>query len=209
MAAKSGKAAEAVHSLTPGAPIYVKTADVSVILGKSDQWVGNLAQKGILVKVKTPKGNLFDLAASIKGYLELLGEQNSKDPEIKELDKKKKQLDNSIKASKAIKENLLAKELQGEMHRSEDVRAMTEDLLFAVKNGLTTLIGRLSVEIAGVSDPADIPSVIKREVYLILDQLSNYKYDSRKYKQRVDERRKKAADNGDDTDGTEDEGNAE
>lgn len=210
MAAKSTKAADVVYSLTPGTPIYVKTADVSVILGKSDQWVGNLAQKGVLVKVKTEKGNLFDLTASLKGYLEWLSEQSSKDPEIEELDKKKRQLDNSIKASKAIKENLFAKELQGEMHRSEDVRAMTEDLLFAVKNGLTTLIGRLSVEIAGISDPADIPSVIKREVYLILNQLSNYKYDSRKYKQRVDERRKKAADNGGDPDSSEDaEGNAE
>lgn len=197
MAAKSTKATDAVYSLVPGTPIYVKTADVSAILNKSDQWVGKLAQKGVLVKVKTANGNLFDLAASMKGYLELLSEQSAKDPEIEELDKKKRQLDNSIKASKAIKENFFAKELQGEMHRSEDVRAMTEDLLFAVKNGLTTLIGRLSVEIAGISDPADIPGVIKREVYLILNQLSNYKYDSRKYKQRVDERRKRAASNSD------------
>lgn len=198
MAAKIVKADEALYSLVPGTPIYVKTADVSVILGKSDQWVGNLAQKGVLVKVKTAKGNLFDLAASMKGYLAMLNEQDGKDPELEELDKKKRQLDNSIKASKAIKENLLAKELQGDMHRSEDVRAMTEDLLFAVKNGLQTLIGRLSVELAGISDPADMPSVIKREVYLILAQLSNYKYDSRKYKQRVDERRKRTSDQSDD-----------
>lgn len=193
MAAKSIKSEDPVFSPKPGTPIYVKTADMSVILGKSDQWVGNLAQKGILVKVKTEKGMLFDLIASMQGYLQWLSEQHEeKDPEIEELDKKKKQLDNTIRAAKAIKENLSAKELQGEMHRSEDVRAMTEDLLFAVKNGLTTLIGRLSVEIAGASDPADIPDIIKREVYLILNQLSNYKYDSRKYKQRVDERRKKA-----------------
>lgn len=204
MAAKSVKAADPVYSLTPGTPIYVKTADMSVILGKSDQWVGKLAQKGVLVKVKTEHGNLFDLVASMRGYLAWLDEQNAgKDPELAELDKKKKQLDNSIKASKAIKESLLAKELQGEMHRSEDVRAMTEDLLFAVKNGLTALIGRLSVEIASISDPADVPGVIKREVYLTLNQLSNYKYDSRKYKQRVDERRKKAKSNNDDTDESE------
>lgn len=204
MAAKSVKAASPVYSLTPGTPIYVKTADMSVILGKSDQWVGNLAQKGVLVKVKTEHGNLFDLVASMRGYLAWLDEQNAdKDPELAELDKKKKKLDNSIKASKAIKESLFAKELQGEMHRSEDVRAMTEDLLFAVKNGLTALIGRLSVEIASISDPADVPGVIKREVYLTLNQLSNYKYDSRKYKQRVDERRKKAKSNNDDTDESE------
>lgn len=200
MAAKSTKAVEPIYSLVPGTPIYVKTADVSVILGKSDQWVGKLAQKGTLVKTKTAKGALFDLCASLKNYLEWLDEQDpDKDPELVELDKKKKQLDNSIKAAKAIKENLFAKELQGEMHRSEDVKAMTEDLLFFVKNSLTALVGRLSVEIAGVSDPADIPGVVKREVYLTLDQLSGYKYDTRKYKKRVDERRKKAA--ADDPDG--------
>lgn len=192
MAAKSVKAADPLYSTTAGTPIYVKTADVSVILGKSDQWVGNLAAKGVLVKVKTPRGNLFDLAASMKGYLAWLDEQNGRDPELEELDKKKKQLDNSIKASKAIKENFLAKEMQGEMHRSEDVQHFTEELLFTVKNGLQALIGRLSVELQGCED-SDIPVIVKREVYGLLTQLSEFKYDSRKYQQRVNERRKKTA----------------
>ena len=51
----------AVYVLQAGTPIYVKTADVCAILGKSNQWVGQLTSQGTLNKSKTAHGALYNV----------------------------------------------------------------------------------------------------------------------------------------------------
>lgn len=187
----------AVYILQAGTPVYIKTADICAITGKSNQWIGQLTSQGILNKSKTPHGALYDLGSSIKSYCTMLEErieaEEDDDPESKKLEKDRRKADTSIKASKAIIAGLEAKELQGKMHRSEDVAAMTEDLIFAMRNALTAIPGRLAVDLASVSDPAEVSAIIQRETYKIMDELSTYKYDSRKYEERVRIRMKRDA----------------
>ncbi len=176
------------YILQAGTPIFVKTADICSIIGKSNQWVGQLTSQGVLNKSMTPHGSLYNLADNIRAYCEMLEDRAAPDPgdaETEKLERDKRKADVSIKASKAIVAGLDAKERQLKMHRSEDVAAMTEDLIFAVRGALLALPGRLSIEIAGITDPAEASAVVQREVYKIMEDISTYRYDSRKYEERM------------------------
>ena len=112
-------------------------------------------------------------------------------------EKEKQEAEISIKKAKAIITVLEAKELQGKMHRSEDVAAMTEDLIYNIRSMLLALPGRLAVDVASTQDPAEAAEIIHREVYKIMEELSNYKYDPKKYEERVRERRSWDVESGD------------
>ena len=54
---------------------------------------------------------------------------------------------------------------------------------------LLLLPGRLSVDVAATSSPAEASECIRKEVHAIMRELSNYRYDPEKYAERVNERR--------------------
>ena len=45
---------DVVYITRPGLAVYVKTADICRLIGKSNQWVGQLVSQGTLRKKKTP-----------------------------------------------------------------------------------------------------------------------------------------------------------
>ncbi len=181
----------AVYVLQAGTPIYCKTADICSIVGKSNQWIGQLTSQGILNKTKTRHGALYDLADNLTAYIESLEQKSGDDPEAKKLELDKQKAEVSLRTSKAIMASYSAKELQGKMHRSEDVAAMTEDLVYTIRSELMALVGRLSTDLEGITDQAERSAKIQDEVCSIMETLSGYKYDSRKYEDRVRARLKK------------------
>jgi len=190
----------AVYVLRAGTPIFVKTADICAMTGKSNQWIGQLVSQGTLNKKSTPHGSLFDLLATMRAYTAMLEERLNTAKEKKAdnaAEKEKQEAEISIKKAKAIITVLEAKELQGKMHRSEDVAAMTEDLIYNIRSMLLALPGRLAVDVASTQDPAEAAEIIRREVYKIMEELSNYKYDPKKYEERVRERRSWDVESGD------------
>ena len=177
--------------LQAGTPIYVKTADVCAILGKSNQWVGQLTSQGTLNKSKTAHGALYNLSESLSAYIKSIEDKSSDNPEQKEIELNKLKADVSLRTSKAIVAGLNAKELQGKMHRSEDVAAVTEDLVYTIRSALLALVGRLSTDLVGITDQAELSAKIQDEVYAVMETLSTYKYDSKKYEERVRQRLRK------------------
>ena len=101
---------------------------------------------------------------------------------------------------KATIAKLEAEELKGKMHRSEDVAAMTTDLIYAIRGAMMALPGRLAVDVASANSPAEAAEIIRREVNKAMRELSNYRYDPKKYEERVRERRAWEADSGRDVD---------
>ena len=91
---------------------------------------------------------------------------------------------------------LEADEFQGKMHRSEDVQAMTTDLLFFIRSSITTLAGRCAADCAASSEPAEVQKIIEREVYAILKELSEYKYDPERYDELVRQHMKRDTESG-------------
>ena len=94
-----------------------------------------------------------------------------------------------MKASKATIAKLEAEELKGKMHRSEDVAAMTTDLIYAIRGAMMALPGRLAVDVASANSPAEAAEIIRREVNKAMRELAGYHYDPKKYEERVRDRR--------------------
>ena len=183
---------DAVYLMRPGLAVYVKTADICRLIGKSNQWVGQLVSQGTLHKKKTPHGLMFELASNMPDYCAMLDARA--EPEKSEADLKRENAKSAaeitLKAAKATIAQLEAAELQGKMHRSEDVAAMTEDLVFVIRSMLSALPGRLAVDVVAAESAAEAADVIRREVHLIMAEIAKYRYDPAKYEERVRERKK-------------------
>ena len=172
-------------------PGYCKSEDLASLFGLTGQWINQLTRDGVLKKRDTPAGKRYNVVESTRSYVQYLrdkaaGRGEKGIPESKELEKFEAEV--RIKQAKAQIAELEAQELQGIMHRSEDVAALTEDLLYTVRDSLLALPGRLAVDAAAAATAAEAAEIIKREVYLVMGELSAYTYDPKKYAERVRER---------------------
>jgi len=159
----------------------VSTTELACVLGITGRRIRQLAEDGILEK--TSRGR-FLLCESVQRY-----NAASRGKETSPQEEEKLNAELGIKKAKAVIAALEAKELQGKMHRSEDVAAMTEDLVFTIRGMLIALPGRLAVDVTAVQTAAEASEVIRKEVYVIMNELANYRYDPAKYEERVRERR--------------------
>ena len=180
----------AAYILRSGTSVYLKTADICAITGKSNQWVGQLVSQGILNKRSTPYGAMFDLTATMRAYCDMLEERTRPAESEEQISAEKERLsyELSMKKAKATITTLEAMELQSKMHRSEDVANMTEDLIYAIRGMLLALPGRLAIDAANLTNPAEVSDLIRHEVYQVMEELSRYEYDPQKYEERVRER---------------------
>ena len=162
----------------------VNAAVLAALLGLTARHVQRLAQDGIIVAHGRGKYLLSD---SVQRYIEHRARPDvDKDTLVAE--SKLRDADVSIKQAKAIKTVLEAKELQGKMHRSEDVADMTSDLVYTIRGMLLALPGRLAIDAANLTDPVEVSVLIRDEVYVIMKELAGYKYDPAKYDERVRQR---------------------
>lgn len=169
----------------------MKTADICSAIGKTNQWVGQLTSQGIIHKSDTKHGTLYNLFETVKAYCAYLEDRAKKiDEDTAQLEIRRKKADAELKEAKATVAMLEADEFQGKMHRSEDVQAMTADLLFFIRGSITALAGRCATDCAASSDPAEVQKIIEREVHDILKDLSEYKYDAKRYDELVRQRMK-------------------
>ncbi|MDD3110441.1 MAG: hypothetical protein PHH32_07315 [Eubacteriales bacterium] len=179
-----------VFVLQAGMPLYVKTADICAMTGKTNQWIGELTKQGVLNKEQTAQGSLYELRRNVRAYCQMLEARvKETDEETERLDADKAKAETQIKQARAIVAVMEANELKGKMHRSEDVQAITEDLVYTIRSLLIALPGRLAVDVAEAEDAAETATIIRNEVHKLMDELANYRYDPRRYEERVRERK--------------------
>lgn len=177
---------QVIFSLQAGTPIYVKTADICAATGKTNQWIGQLTAQGVIHKTNTSHGSLYELFDTLKAYCAMLEERAKRlDDDTAQIELKRKKAEAKLKESKAAVAELEAKEFQGKMHRSEDIQAMTADLMYFIRGGLMALAGRCANDCAASSEPAEIQKIIEREVFSILEDMANYKYSKERYDELV------------------------
>ncbi|MCF8017827.1 MAG: hypothetical protein K9L62_00380 [Vallitaleaceae bacterium] len=160
----------------------VNTTELAVVLGITARRVQQMSQDGTITPVQRGR---FHLCESVQQYIKFLSKEKDANPQ----DKERQDAEISIKKAKAIIAVLEAKELQGKMHRSDDVASMTEDLIFTIRGMLLALPGRLAVDVVDSKEPAEAADIIRKEVYGIMEELSNYQYNPKKYEERVRDRR--------------------
>ena len=175
---------------TPG---YCKTEDLANLFGLTGQWINQLTRDGVIKRRETPAGKRYNVVESVRAYTQYLRDKaaNRADrgiPEDKELEKFDAEV--RIKRAKAEIAELEAQEVQGIMHRSEDVADMTEDLIYTVRGSLMALPGRLAVDVTSAQTAAEAAGIIRAEVFKVMQELSQHRYDPQKYEERVRDRMK-------------------
>lgn len=157
--------------------------------GISARRVQQLAQDNIIPSVKDKGNYYFDPPIAIKKYITYLQDALQKRSQNnEELESKKFDADIRLKEAKASLAELELYELKGKMHRSEDVKALIEDLAATIKSQLSGLPGRLAMDVVTLQTTAEVSEVIERHCFEILETLSEYKYDPQYFKNKVKER---------------------
>ena len=153
--------------------------------------VQQLAKEGVL-PAASQRPYKFDLLPTVKAYIRYLRDRaNGKEAKTAdtvkaEADKLRAEAD--LKQSKAKIAELQLKELEGKMHRSEDVEAMTNDLVYTARSMIMALPGRLAMDVVQAGSANEASALIRTECYKILDELAGYQYDPEAYRRRVRDR---------------------
>lgn len=153
--------------------------------------VQQLAKEGIL-PAASQRPYKFDLLPTVKAYIRYLRDRaNGKEAKTAdtvkaEADKLRAEAD--LKQSKAKIAELQLKELEGKMHRSEDVEALTNDLVYTARSMIMALPGRLAMDVVQAGSANEASALIRTECYKILDELAGYQYDPEVYRRRVRDR---------------------
>lgn len=168
----------------------VSASELACVLGITGRNIRQLVEDGQLEKAS--KGH-FLLCDCVKRYIKY----KMRGKEEQKAENAIRTADVMLKASKAQIAKMEADELRGKMHRSEDVAAMTEDLIYTVRGSLMALPGRLAVDVAAAVTPAEAAEIIRKEVHALMRELANYQYDPEKYEERVRARRNWEAGGGD------------
>ena len=163
------------------AKTVVGVSTVASVLGLTARRVQQLAQDGVFT---TEGKGKYILAEAVQSYIEY----RANDKPLSKAENDKLNADVIIKKAKATMLALEVKELQGKMHRSEDVAALTSDLIYTIRGALIALPGRLAVEVVGTKTAAEAAEIIRAEVYRIMEGIADYKYDPKKYEERVRDR---------------------
>lgn len=178
------------------------TQVIAKIFGVSTRRVEQLKTEGVIKGQGKP--TKYDLLPTIQAYIRYLSDKangREKRQTTAELEEAKLRAEVDIKEAKAKAAQMELKELQGKMHRAEDVEAIMTDHVLFFRSMLMAMPGKLAVDLAGTHTAPEQADRVKREVYYLLERLAEYRYDPEEYKARVRERQgwnERHGDDGDD-----------
>lgn len=167
------------------------SAIIAKLFGVTDRRVQQIAKDGV-IPAASVRPYKFDLLPTVQAYIRYLSdkangkESKSADTVQAEADKLRAEAD--LKQSKAKIAEMQLKELEGKMHRSEDVESVMNDLVYTVRSMIMALPGRLAMDIVQTSNANEASALIRSECYKILNELAGYKYDPEVYQRRVRDR---------------------
>jgi len=172
-----------------------ETPVIAKLFGIGERRVQQLAKDGIL-PVAGKRPYKFDLLPTIQAYIKYLNDRLAsagKDEKYSVAEFDKLRAEANIKQSKEKIAEMQLKELEGKMHRSEDVEAMTEDLVYKIRSAILAMPGRLAVDVAEAKNASEASALILAECHKILNELAGYSYDPEEYRRRVKDRQGFAA----------------
>ena len=168
--------------ITPETEVSQK--ELACVLGITGRYIRQLVEDGQLNKVRDGR---FLLCDAVQRYISLKSKADSS-KEAAKIELAKNTAEVQLKASKAMIAKMQVDELKGQMHRAEDVAALTEDLIYEIRSALIALPGRVAIDVAAVNTSAEASEIIRKEVHKVMRELANYHYDPKKYEERVRER---------------------
>lgn len=180
----------------------VSAKEIAQFFQVSTRRVEQLKAEGIIKGEGKP--TKYDFIPTGMAYIKYLSDKaygREQREAVAELEERKLRAEAEIKESKAAIVKMEQDELEGKLHRAEDVEAITTDHVLFLRSMLMAMPGKLAVDLGGTHTAAEQAERVKQEVYFVLDQLASYKYDPEEYKKRVMERQGWEHDSKDDPDG--------
>lgn len=130
----------------------------------------------------------FDLLPTVKRYIKYQSDIIS-GKQKKEVDESAESLklngEARIKQAKAEMEELRLKELKGNLHAAEDVKAVMTDMILNIRSMMIAMPGKLAVDLANIDNAAEVAERLKKEIYYVLDRAAEYEYDPEEFAERV------------------------
>jgi phage terminase Nu1 subunit (DNA packaging protein) len=144
----------------------ITTSELSEILGLSTRRIGQLEKDGALTKVNRGR---YDLVASIRSYIDYRIEKEKGDDE----------LDAKVETAlwtraRRQKTELELNILKGEVHRSQDVKRVMNNMLTAFRTRILAIPTRVASQLIGQQDMAIVQDKIKKVLNEALNELKDY-----------------------------------
>lgn len=135
----------------------VTTTQLASVLGLTARRVRQLTQDGVVTSSSPGKYILADAVQAYIGSVSRGGLTKEEAEEAKKIERVKAKAEATLKTSKAKIAQAEAKELSGQMHRSEDVAAMTSELMSIItRRCRLSSAMKSSAAIGGSSNPRDL-----------------------------------------------------
>lgn len=156
----------------------IPTNVLAEMLDLTGERIRQLVKKGIIQNYKKIKGDYFFNGTSVREYVVYLRryaeEQGKKanDP----LYEKKLKAEVKYKNAKARKAELETAELEGKMHRSEDVEVIYSLLVLSARNMIEALPARTAALVVGKKTTAEVQMILEEEAKKSLLELSAMDY---------------------------------
>lgn len=172
---------------------YIKTKDLAKVLGVTDRRIQDMTKQGLLHKADAEVGKkgIYKMPEVLREYRAALAEaakgHKVRGESEENLEKAKLLAEVGYKKAKARKAEAELKEYEGMYHRADDIEKLVTELVFAVRNALMAMPGRLSAACEGKT-AVEISEMIKKETYAILRELAAHEYDPAAYRKLVRER---------------------
>ena len=167
----------------------VSKNNIAELFDVSPRRIEQLTSEGVIKSIGRPAQ--YDLLPTIKAYIKYLADKaygRQQKESVADLEEAKLRAETEMKESKAKITKLQLKEFEGKMHRSEDVEAVMNDLVYTIRGMITALPGRLAIDVIRATNANEASAIIRSECYKILNELATYKYDPEVYHKRVMER---------------------
>ena len=179
------------------------TQVIAQIFGVSTRRVEQLKTEGIIKGQGKP--TKYDLMPTIRAYIKYLSDKaNGREQKeiVAQLEEDKLRAEAEIKQAKAKQAQMELRELQGKLHRAEDVEAIFTDHALFLRSMIMAMPGKLAVDLAGTHTAAEQAERVRQECSFILNSLADHQYDPDEYKKRVMERKGWEVRREDDDDGS-------
>lgn len=172
----------------------VTVKELAILFGVTTRRIRQLAEDGVVVR--SDRGRYL-LADSVQGYTAFMAKPETDEEDLK-MEKARRKAELTLKEAKAKVAALEAKELEGKMHRSEDVQLFTQGLVNMIKSSLLSMPGRMAVELSLCNSAEECQIIIKDVVKEVLKEMSEFDYDPEYYEALVRKRENMDEENYDD-----------
>lgn len=147
------------------ADMEISTSDLAAIVGKTSRWIRNLTAEGSLKQSSRGK---YILSEAIQAYIEHVTGGSKGDGKLTYTDHKTEH--ERIKSQKAALE--LA-EKQGNLHSTDDIRAVMGEMIITAKTKLLAIPPRVSLKLD--KEPSTVvEQVLNQEITAALAGLTEY-----------------------------------